>query len=297
MTQITRAIKSCSNRFLVLLPIALGVAMIWQATNVNPAPPLVEPKERRVPVSFVLATPRSFTPVVSGFGTVSPSRVWTAVAQTSGSIGYVNPKFVRGGSVSEGDVLVRIDDDDARLALSSAGADLKSAEARLAEMRVSMQTTSEALKIERDSLNLAEADLARTRQLLNRGVVSDSVVQAQQREVLAQRAKVQSLESSLALLPVQISAQEQAVVKADLATQSATLDLQRTVITAPFNARIARVDVEISQYVGTGTTLGLLDGAAEAEVEVQISQRRLIALARLEAALGPHSEDSSGAAV
>ncbi|MEM6660627.1 MAG: HlyD family efflux transporter periplasmic adaptor subunit, partial [Pseudomonadota bacterium] len=80
-------------------------------------------------------------------------------------------------------------------------------------------------------------------------------------------------------------------------TQSARLDLQRTVITAPFDARIARVDIEISQYVGTGTTLGLLDGAAEAEVEVQISQRRLIALARLEAALGPHSEDSSGAAV
>ncbi|MEM7057144.1 MAG: HlyD family efflux transporter periplasmic adaptor subunit [Pseudomonadota bacterium] len=293
MKQIRNDLTKWARRLSVLLPVLLGGAMIWQAMAFKPAPPLVEPNERRVPVSYVVATPRSFMPTVSGFGTVSPARVWTAVTQVPGRIAYLNPAFVRGGSVAQGDVLVRIADADARITLSSANADLKSAEARLDEMRVSEQTTAGALKIEQDSLDLAEADLARSRQLVKRGVVSDSVVQAEQREVLAQRSKVQSLESSLALLPAQIRAQEQAVAKADLAKQSAALDLQRTVLTAPFDARVASVDIEVSQYVGTGAVLGVLDGSADAEVEVQISQSRLLALARLESALRLHGEDAA----
>ncbi|MEM0923971.1 MAG: hemolysin D [Pseudomonadota bacterium] len=237
------------------------------------------------------ATPRAFTPWISGYGTVSPARVWSAIAQISGAINYRNPAFVRGGNVSKGDVLVRIADQDARLALASAEADLDSAEARLEEMRLSEQTTKDTLKIERASLDLAEADLARIERLSKRGVVSDAAVQSEQREVLAQRSKVQSQENSLALLPAQIRAQEQAVLKADIARRSASIDLERTTVIAPFDARVASVDIEISQYVGKGASLGVLDGSEAAEIEVQISQRRLFALTELQVGLEDRAEE------
>ena len=283
---IANTLKAWASRFVVMLPVILGAVLIVQAISFKPAPPLAEAQERRIPVSYIVATPRSFTPRISGYGTVSPSRVWTAVVQVPGTIAYINPAFIRGGSVTKGEVLLRIADQDARIALSSAEADLESAKARLDEMRLSETTTTNSLEIERKSLVLAQADLARTQQLVKKGVVSQAVVQADQREVLAQRSNVLSLENSLALLPAQIRAQEQAVAKAVLTKQSAVLDVQRTVIVAPFDARVARVDVAISQYVAAGTVLGVLDGSANPEIEVQISQRRLIALAQLEAVLG-----------
>lgn len=271
------------GRLLILPPVLLGAAMIWQASAFKPAPPIAAPEERRIAVSFVTAAPRTFIPQIVGYGTVQPARVWTAIAQIPGQIAYLNPAFVRGGSVRRGEVLVRITADDTKLALSSADADLKSAEARLEEMRLSRQTNNAALDIERDSLALIEADLARTLRLAKRGVVSESVVLTQQREVLAQRAKLQSVENTLALLPAQLKAQEQSVAKADTARRAAQLDLDRTVITAPFDARVASLDVEIGQYVGIGTAIGVLDGAATAEVDVQVSQARMLALSRLSA--------------
>lgn len=274
-----------ARRLLLLPPVLLGAAMVWQASLVQPEPPLAASEERRVPVSYVAATPRTFTPRITGYGAIAPARVWTAIAQIAGPIDYINPGFVRGGFVGAGEVLIRIASDDSELTLASADADLKNAEARLEEMQASRQTTLSALEIERKSLDLAEADLNRTRRLAERGAVSESVLQAKQRDVLAQESKVQSLESTLVLLPMQIRAQEQSVAKSRAAKRAAALDLERTVVTAPFDARVASIDVEISQFVGVGTTMGKLDDASTAEIDVQLSQRQMIALARLSAGL------------
>ncbi|MEM9046388.1 MAG: HlyD family efflux transporter periplasmic adaptor subunit, partial [Pseudomonadota bacterium] len=266
---------------LALPPVLLGAWMISQAISVQPAPPLIEPSERRVPVSFITAEPRVLTPQVFGYGTVEPTRVWTAVPQVAGTIEYLNPAFARGGYVREGALLIRIAAQDAELALNSAEADLSHAQARLDEMQISRQTTAGALEIEHQSLDLAKKDLARTRALVTKGVVSEAVVQDLQRDVLAQRSKVQSLESTLALLPAQLKAQEQTVEKSRIAVDTAALDLLKTQIEAPFDARVASVDVAIGQYVGVGSVMGELDGADTAEIDVQVSQQRMLALSRL----------------
>ncbi|MEM1276751.1 MAG: hypothetical protein AAGH74_09500 [Pseudomonadota bacterium] len=272
---------SWGSRLMLLLPALLGGALIWQAAQVAPAPERVQVEERRVPVSYISAAPVRFRPQISGFGTVAPAKVWTAVAQVTGPIDYVSPAFVRGGFVRAGEVLLRTGAEDAQLALESAEADLANAHAQLEEMAASRHTTLSALSIERESLELADADLARTLRLAERGVVSDSIVQTQHRDLLAQRAKVQSLEATLQLLPAQIAAQEQMVAKARVARQSAGLDVARTIIRAPFDARVARVDVEISQFVTAGAVMGSLDGIAFAEVDTQVSQREALTLDHL----------------
>ncbi|MEM9139428.1 MAG: HlyD family efflux transporter periplasmic adaptor subunit, partial [Pseudomonadota bacterium] len=274
------------KRALFLPPVALGAALIWQALAVQPDPPVVAAEERRVAVAFVTAEPRRFQPTIKGYGTVAPGRVWTGIAQVSGNVVYLNPAFARGGFIEEGEVLLRLSAQDYDLALATAEADLSSANARMDELRVSGQNTAAALEIEEQSLSLAEADLVRTEELAKRGVVSEAVLQTQKREVLAQRTKVQSLESTLALLPAQIKAQEQSAAAARLAKRAAELDLHRTVITAPFEGRVASADVEISQFVSAGATIGVLDGIAVAEIDVQVSQQRATDLARLSHAAG-----------
>ncbi|MEM6421666.1 MAG: HlyD family efflux transporter periplasmic adaptor subunit, partial [Pseudomonadota bacterium] len=232
-------------------------------------------------MSYVTVAPRDFTPRVSGYGTVQPARVWTAVAEVAGSVAYLHPAFVRGGFVGAGEELIRLDAADYDLALQRAEADLAGAEARLDEMRASERTTAASLAIEREALTLAEVDLARTIRLADTGTVSSSVVDDRRRDVLAQRSKVQTHENALALLPSQIASLKHAVAASRTAKQAAALDLQRTVVRAPFDARVARADVEINQFVSAGAAMGALDGAAVAEIDVQVPQTRMAALTRL----------------
>ncbi len=268
-------------RLAILPPVLLGAAILWQATTKAPSPAEIVPTERSVPVAYVSATPRAFTPRISGFGTVQPARVWTAVAEVAGPVAERHPSFVRGGFVAEGEDLVRIAADDHQIALRRTEADLTAAEARLEEARASEQTTTRALAIEEEALRLAEADLARTERLAESGTVSPSVVDARRRDVLAQRSKVETHATALALLPAQIAALEAAVAAAQATRDAAALDLARTVVRAPFDARVARSDVEIGQFVAAGGAMGTLDATAAAEIDVQMPQNRMAALARL----------------
>ncbi|MEO0680984.1 MAG: TolC family protein [Pseudomonadota bacterium] len=265
---------------LIAPPILLGVALLWFADANRPPPDTAALEERRTPAAFVVATPRRFTPSVSGFGAVAPARVWSAVAQVSGRVAEIHPDFVRGGFVPEGQVLIRISAEDYELAVARAEADIRSAEARIEEMEISAQTTQASLAIEQEALALAERDLARVSDLERRGAVSSATVEDQERDVLAQRAKVASLQSTLQMAPAQLEALEQAAEVSRAAKRTAELDLERTEIAAPFPARVAAADVEVSQFVGVGAVMGALDGAEAAEIDVQMAPRLMAALGR-----------------
>lgn len=269
------------RRLAFIPPVLLGVALLWWSTANRPPPDTVAAAERRMPVAYVAAAPRTFTPEVSGFGEVAPARVWTAVAQVSGRIAHVHPDFVRGGVVREGDVLVEIARDDYELAVARAEADIRSAEARVDEILLSEATTAASLAIERAALILAERDLARVTALSETGATSRALVETKEREVLAQRLKVRSQEGALDVLPAQLDAAEQAVAVARTSKQAAELDLARTVVTAPFDGRVAAADVEFSQFVGVGSLMGSIDGVAAAEIDVQMPPRLMAALGRL----------------
>lgn len=262
-------------------PFLLGIALLWWAGQNREAPTSVTPEERRTLAAYIPAKPRAFTPEVSGYGQVAPARVWTALAQVAGRVTFVHKDFVRGGTVSEGDVLFEIARDTYELAVARAEADVRSAEAKVDEIRLSEDTTKAALAIEQQALKLLENDLARVTKLNQSGTTTSASREAKQREVLAQRSKVQSVETTLTLLPAQLQSAQQNVVVARTAKQSAELDLDRTVVTAPFDGRVTRADVEVSQFVGVGGAMGSIDGVAIAEIDVQMPPQLMAALAGL----------------
>ncbi|MCB1339153.1 MAG: hypothetical protein KDK10_17430, partial [Maritimibacter sp.] len=104
---------------------------------------------------------------------------------------------------------------------------------------------------------------------------------------LAQRQKVQSVESILALIPAQRAGLDETAAAARAAGETARLNLARTVLTLPFAARVAEVSVETGRYLRAGETAAVLDGTAEAEIEAQVpvaELRRMLRLAAPDAA-------------
>ena len=165
---------------------------------------------------------------------------------------------------------MQIAPDDYKIAITQAQANIRAADAKLKELALGKGNTKASLAIERQSLAINEREYKRSLSLKKRGTIAQATLDKEYRNLLNQRKRVLDFESALKLIPTQISAQvEQKAISVSQA-QTAKLNLARTKITLPFDARIAKVNVEVTQFVGAGTNLGTVDSVARAEVPAQL---------------------------
>lgn len=81
--------------------------------------------------------------------------------------------------------------------------------------------------------------------------------------------------SALALREPQLAEAQAALDAAQSQLRDAELALERTVIRAPFEGRIRSKEVDVGQYVGTGTSLGRMFGTEIAEVALPLTDTEL----------------------
>jgi RND family efflux transporter MFP subunit len=126
---------------------------------------------------------------------------------------------------------------------------------------------------------LAERELERIRGLRATNAVTEASYDETLRNVLAQRQSVQSLNSQLNVLPARREALAATLSAKQAGLGQAQLDLDRTVIAAPFDCRLGTVSLEVGQFVAAGQTLFDAHGASVIEIEAQLpidQVRRLI---------------------
>jgi len=272
---------SLLRKALILPPIAVGAAILYFAVSGKEEPKRADIEETATVVRVVTVDPQPFVPRVIGYGTVEPARTLDAIAQVSGRVVYINPSFKRGDFIAAGDVLITLSPEDYELDIADAETDIASAEVDLEELAVTLETQKKSLEIAKAVLDLEERELARLKTLLDRRVTSDQQVENQEAVVLQQRSDVQDLENEIALNPVKQKALEQAKRKNEVRLETAKLNLARTTIRAPFNARVSEVAIEIDQYVAAGTSIGELDGIEAADIDVQIAPANMSGFANL----------------
>ena len=108
--------------------------------------------EEKVPLQVLTVESGSLQPTAKGFGTVSPSRTWTAIAEVPGRIVETHPQLESGKPVAAGELLVRIDEFDYELRVSQRQAELDSAMANQQELEASLVADEASLAIESRSL-------------------------------------------------------------------------------------------------------------------------------------------------
>ncbi|MEM7237487.1 MAG: efflux RND transporter periplasmic adaptor subunit [Pseudomonadota bacterium] len=216
--------------------------------------------------------PRTFVPMVIGYGNVEPVRTWDAVAQVPGRIAYVDPNLRIGAVFPAGVEIIRVAKEDYELAVREASANLDAARAELMELEIRSANTARSLEIESRSLEIKQEDLTRQQELLSRGVTSQSALDTVQRDLLQQRVSVQELENSIGLYPAEIDTQRTQIAVAEARLATAKLDLDRTSISMPFRGRISGKEVEETQFVSAGTTLASAGDIGAAEIVAQVPQ-------------------------
>lgn len=182
------------------------------APEAAPAPVLMQ----LLPTELYTVEEGALRDTVQITGSLVPARALSIPAEVSGRIDAVN--FRVGDRVSEGDELATID--------------VETLSNRLEQQRATAEAT-------RAQLQLAQAQLQRVTDLVNRGVSSTSALETE-------AANVDQLAANYAALMRQV--------------ETAEGDLSKARITAPFDGVVSARSVDPGTYVAVGTELlGLVD--------------------------------------
>ena len=224
--------------FLSLIVMAVGVFVAVRFIKTRPTPPQRPPALIAPLVETATVTAGPQTAVVQALGTVVPARQTQIRAEVAGIVREIAPGFLPGNSVAKGSPLLRLKDEDFRLAVTSKEADLENAKA--------------ALELEQGYQQVARHEWG----LLNMtGTAGENPDLALRKPQLAQaRAKVRQAEAAL---------------------EQARLDLKRTTVSAPFTALVLDKNVELGSRVSITDTLATLVDTNEFWVEAAIPVDRL----------------------
>ena len=250
-----------SRKWLILPPVALGIAILMFMSAGKQPPAEAERGEPKRTVRVIEVPMVELRPKAEGFGPIEPARVWTAVSQVAGRVTYIHPRLRDGEILQQGSELVRIDPTDYEIALAQSQAELMELDGKESNARAS-------LEIEKRNLALAQKELERIRKLVKKGTTSKSLADETERTMLAYRASVQNHQNTLALVPAQRTLFEARIEQAER-------NLEHTVITAPFDMRVANLKVEAEQYVPIGQSLFEGDDIDRVEVKAQVAMSSL----------------------
>jgi RND family efflux transporter MFP subunit len=272
-------VRRLGRGLMVLAGVALGVALLVFFVANRQTPERSDTPPAPVAVAVIEAQPLAFRLEARGHGVARPAETWQAVANVSGRVVERHPALESGTLLPEGTLLLVLDPSRYELAEAEAEAELASLAGELAQLEAEEANTRRLLELERQALALAEQELSRIERLAASGSVSTSQRDAQRRSTLGQRQAVTTLENTLTLLPARrdvLAAQRE---RAAVRLAQARRDLADTRIKAPYDLRLAEVEVELHQFVGVGQRLFEADSLAAAEVEARIPfsmMRRLL---------------------
>ena len=184
-----------------------------------------------------------------------------------------------GAQVRQGDVLVQLESDELRAALTQAVASERQAQARLSGLRSTGRTGARAALAQSDATLLAaSAELARVRQLVAQGFFSASRLDEAQRAVdvaRAQQSGSSAQSEAVGDAGTEVMQAGAQLAASQAATAAAQARLKQAAVLAPADARVLTRQVEPGQIVQPGKALMALALAGPTQLVAQVDERFL----------------------
>ena len=209
--------------------------------------------------------------------------------------------------VKKGDLLVRVNERDAEIALAQAQAELMKAQRQYKQTQANSSALNSQVFVSDDGIHSAEAqvakaqaelnkaqnDLARRSQLSASGAISKEELSTAQSAVnnaqagldlakaglaqaqSSQKAAQSTLAANEALIRGSNETSTPDVLIAQARLKQAILDLERTEIKAPFDGVIARRNIQVGQRVAPGTVLMMVVPISKLYVDANFKESQL----------------------
>ncbi len=224
-------------KLLIPIVIILVTVIIVKMILDNPAKSKKskEKQTKKVLVEIQKIKSKEFTPFIESYGLVEASTSTQLISQVSGKIVYINEKFKDGAFLKKGDLLISIEDTEYKADVKIAEAEYILAKQQLLEE----QANADQAKEEWENLhsNLSPSDLVLRVPQLN----------AAKANLLASQAKL----------------------------DKAKLVLKRTKIYVPYDSRVIKKNIDISQVINTNITIGEIYAINNIQIRLPIKNKDL----------------------
>ena len=224
--------------------------------------------------------PMAVLPRAIGYGIAEPVRTWKAVSQVKGEVIYSYPQLQKGKLVLKGQKLLTIDPAEYKIRIAQLKASIRNFEIQIRQTNVQKKNNLKLLKLQKESLKFTQSDVERQKKLLDRKVSSRTEYESKLKASVAQEVQVQNIQNSLNLVPVQIDLLKTQLEKARGDLASAELQLSFTVITAPFDVQISKVNSRLTEFVQAGQTLIEGNDISNMEIEAHFIRRTVVPVFR-----------------
>ncbi|GMV92000.1 MAG: hypothetical protein AMXMBFR82_17780 [Candidatus Hydrogenedentota bacterium] len=235
--------------------------------------------ERMLRVEATRVQPADVPVTVTGFGEVQTLNTVTITPEVSGRIVEIHPNLEVGLLIPEGETLFRIDPQTYEARVQEAQAAVAQAEAALSRLQKQSTTDQERLATLERTRDLAKSEYERRHRLMDEDQVgTQSGVDTAEQAWNAAQDAYDLLDQAVNLYPLRIEEARSALASAKANLDNAQIDLARTKVVAPFDARVKSVNLEVGQLVGptgvgiSGPALELADDSV-LEISVPLDSR------------------------
>jgi RND family efflux transporter MFP subunit len=233
----SNSIEQPTKRKRVLIPIGIilsGVVVLVLMTMSAPKPQKKEILQKATLVDVIEVTKGSVVFEIESQGSIAPRTETTLISEVSGQIKQVSNKFVVGGFFNKGEVLLTIDPISYEVALLQAQARLDGANAKLVEEKARGKQAEKEWK------------------LTGRAFKNAPILALRKPQLQQALADVKAAEADV---------------------KNAEIKLARTEIKAPYDAMVKAKNVDIGQYVSTGSQLATTFAVDYAEIRLPIKEQ------------------------
>lgn len=234
-----------------------------------------KPFVQRLPVVEVeLLKPQKYTVNLKASGIVRAGVQTNVVSQVSGTIESVTSTFLEGNYFNMGETLLKIDSSDYQNAMAIAESDVAGNRAALDQVNEEEKSTKRSLNLAKKNLKLGRAEVNRLTSLWKRKLVARSLVDAEEQKLNQLQQRLEDSQGNLNTYKSRKLAINAKIIAAQVRKRQEKLNITRATIKTPYQGRVLDKQVDIGQYVSTGTTLGTIYATDYVYVDLPLSLNR-----------------------
>jgi len=242
--------------------------------------PTIQP-EKIVPIQVAKVQRGEINSLLTVSGLVEPKE---AVRVFSKTVGQVKEILIQeGDQVKKDAILMRLDDEQTRLQVAQARANLDSAQASLERIKAGarpqeVSQVEAAVRQAKINLDSAEENYLKMQKLFSEGAISEQQHDQAKNQLEIARAQYQSASESYKLITEGASAQDIRAVEAQVRQAQSALELAQSqlnnsIIKAPISGSVTSISVKTGELASSAIPLLSILDISELSVKTGISEK------------------------
>ncbi|WP_438955538.1 efflux RND transporter periplasmic adaptor subunit [Cognatiyoonia sp.] len=240
-------------------------------TRMNAEPRSFPERERVFAVNVVEVQPQTIAPVLMVFGEVESGRSLQVRSAVGGTIVETAAEMVEGGTVTAGQLLLRIDPATAMTQLERQEVDRQDAQAELRDAQRALELAQEELASAQGQNTLRQQALTRAKDLRERGVGTAASVESAELAVASAEAAVLSRRQALASAEARAELANTRLARAQIGLKDAQRAVDETEVYAVFSGTLANVTVTNGGRLSPNEQIATLLDPTDLEVAFRVS--------------------------